>query len=104
MSPRPKIPAATRRLVMERDGHACTIGLPGCTVDRYIHIDHIRPRAYGGSDHPDNLRVACRSCNLRRPNPANDARRRMAAKKRRTVEPLRRQRAITEADEIRGGP
>ena len=33
-------------------------------TDRTYHIDHIYPRAKGGSDHPSNLRISCVFCNL----------------------------------------
>lgn len=33
---------------------------------RYPTLDHIVPRARGGSDDPENLRLACRQCNTRR--------------------------------------
>lgn len=32
--------------------------------DVLLHVDHIVPRADGGSDDPENLRTACRDCNL----------------------------------------
>ena len=40
-----------------------------------LTIDHIRPRAAGGSDAPENLRVLCREQNSRRHdgNPASRA-------------------------------
>jgi hypothetical protein len=33
---------------------------------RASHVDHIRPRSAGGSDHPTNLRALCASCHNRR--------------------------------------
>lgn len=30
------------------------------------HIDHVVPLSRGGSNHPDNIVLACRSCNLRK--------------------------------------
>jgi len=33
---------------------------------RYPTLDHIQPRALGGSDAPENLRLACRQCNTLR--------------------------------------
>ncbi len=35
-----------------------------CGSSHQIEIDHIRPKALGGSDTPDNLRVLCRQHNL----------------------------------------
>lgn len=31
-----------------------------------MHVDHIVPKAYGGSDDYPNLRAACATCNLRK--------------------------------------
>lgn len=46
-----------RALVLERD--------PLCKADRCAepskHVDHIVPRAFGGSDAPDNLQGLCGS-------------------------------------------
>lgn len=55
-----------RKQVLERDGHRCQLGLPGCTSSAR-HVDHIVPLAEGGARlDPDNLRASCQSCNLRR--------------------------------------
>lgn len=32
--------------------------------ERLIHLDHIKPKALGGSDELENLQVLCRECNL----------------------------------------
>ena len=53
----------TRRIVLQRDGHTCLVGAPGCTIRATVH--HILP----SSQHPelffrlDNLQAACRPCN-----------------------------------------
>ena len=54
----------TRRVVLQRDGHTCQVGAPGCTI-RATTVHHILP----SSQHPelffqlDNLQAACRACN-----------------------------------------
>lgn len=54
--------------VLARDGHRCRIRGPKCTVVA-TEADHIVPSADGGSKFdPDNLRAACKSCNIRRAN------------------------------------
>ena len=32
------------------------------------HVDHIEPKSRGGSDHADNLIIACQKCNLMKSN------------------------------------
>ncbi len=39
-----------------RDG-GCT--QPGCNEQRYLQVHHIKPRAQGGSEAPENLQVLC---------------------------------------------
>ena len=61
------IPAATRREVFARDGEQCTyVDSEGrrCECRTRIELDHIQPRARGGSDEASNLRARCRSHNL----------------------------------------
>jgi hypothetical protein len=49
---------AISRSVLDRDGYRCRYcGQPATTVD------HIIPKARGGSDDPSNLVACCRSCN-----------------------------------------
>lgn len=55
-----------RALVMVRDSRRCQLGIPGvCTIDA-TEVDHIRPRAVGGTDDLDNLRAVCRRCHISR--------------------------------------
>jgi 5-methylcytosine-specific restriction endonuclease McrA len=65
------IPAATRREVFARDGERCLmrctyVDTEGrrCECRTRIELDHIQPRARGGSDEASNLRARCRSHNL----------------------------------------
>jgi hypothetical protein len=52
-----------RERVFSRDGRVCQI----CGTDQgEMHIDHIIPRKVGGTHDLDNLRVLCKSCNLRK--------------------------------------
>lgn len=68
---RTSIPAAARRAVWSRDGGRCSyVGPDGirCGSRRMIEIDHRKPRASGGTDRIENLRLLCR--------PHNDSERR----------------------------
>jgi 5-methylcytosine-specific restriction endonuclease McrA len=52
-----------RERVFKRDGRFCQI----CGTDEgEMHIDHVIPRKVGGTHDLDNLRVLCKSCNLRK--------------------------------------
>ena len=57
---RPKLPAAVRREVMDRDGHCCVV----CGSEGPLHIDHVHPVSRGGGDEVDNLQVLCARCNV----------------------------------------
>lgn len=53
------IPAATRTMVLERDGDECRYcGLRGSSA-----LDHINPHAQGGTPDQWNLAVCCTVCN-----------------------------------------
>ena len=56
----------TRLAVIARDEGVCQ--LCGCIVagPRQAQVDHIRPKAEGGSDAMGNLRLLCLSCHSRR--------------------------------------
>ena len=64
------VPAQTRREMIARAREKaspcplCTKPLP--TLDDLLHIDHILPRARGGSSELDNLQVVCKHCNQRK--------------------------------------
>jgi 5-methylcytosine-specific restriction endonuclease McrA len=61
-SPKKKPSAAqTRREVFARAGSACE----NCGSTFALEIDHIYPKALGGSSEAENLRVLCRACNQR---------------------------------------
>ena len=75
-----------RRLVLMRDNYRCQLPVsangthvpdddpdgirPDGTIRRCMaystHVDHVLPRALGGSDDPANLRAACAAGNLAR--------------------------------------
>jgi hypothetical protein len=62
--PWPKI----RLQILERDGQRCQIRLPKC-LGAANQVDHKVPVEQGGAPYdPDNLRAACRPCNVARRN------------------------------------
>jgi 5-methylcytosine-specific restriction endonuclease McrA len=61
-----RITNAVRRRVFERDGLSCTYVSPDgrrCETRAFLELDHADPRALGGSDEAENLRVRCRAHN-----------------------------------------
>src|SRR5579859_636862 len=61
------VPRATRRAVFERDGERCTFtDADGCrcSCTTWLELDHVNPRACGGTSELENLRVRCRAHNL----------------------------------------
>lgn len=65
-----------RNEILERNGYTCQFcgrgpGDPDPTNPKRkvtLHIDHIIPKAQGGADEKDNLRVLCSACNQGRSN------------------------------------
>lgn len=57
--------AVTKRLryeILRRDNHTCRYcGAKAPDVE--LTVDHVTPRALGGTDTPDNLVASCRGCN-----------------------------------------
>ena len=65
-SGRPQVTNAARREVLERDGMRCTYVSPDgrrCDARAFLELDHVKPRALGGGDDAENLRVRCRAHN-----------------------------------------
>jgi hypothetical protein len=61
------IPAALRRLVIQRSGDRCEYcGLSQAGQVATFHIDHIIPEIAGGATTAENLALACVSCSLRK--------------------------------------
>lgn len=53
----------TRFQVLRRDEFTCQYCGRG-SRDVVLHVDHVKPRAAGGSNDPKNLITACSDCNL----------------------------------------
>jgi len=61
------IPAAIRRIVVQRAGNRCEYcRLSQAGQEAVFHIDHILPESEGGMTELDNLALACVSCSLRK--------------------------------------
>jgi hypothetical protein len=61
-----RVTNATRREVFERDGLRCTyVAEDGhhCEATAFLELDHVEPKARGGSNDVRNLRVRCRAHN-----------------------------------------
>lgn len=67
--------AVSKRLryeIMRRDNHACRYC--GATApDVALTVDHVIPKALGGSDDPTNLVTACKDCNAGKSASSPDA-------------------------------
>lgn len=51
-----------RRSVLERDGHLCQLCLKRGRPTPATEVDHVTPKAKGGSDDEENLMAICGSC------------------------------------------
>jgi hypothetical protein len=51
------IPPATRRAVIHRDHHCCTV--PGCRNAAFLDLHHVKGRSEGGRNEVDNLITLC---------------------------------------------
>ena len=50
--------------ILERDGFRCRYCGRSADEGAVLHVDHIHPRAHGGSEDADNLLTACSECNV----------------------------------------
>jgi hypothetical protein len=55
--------ARARFLILRRDGFRCRY-CGGTSAEARLHVDHVIPRAAGGSNDPENLVTACARCNI----------------------------------------
>ena len=66
--PAKSLTPSIRNAVLNKSGGQCEYRDPKtghrCASRHFLEIDHIRPRALGGTNVPDNLRVLCRTHNL----------------------------------------
>lgn len=51
-----------RKRILARDKHLCQACLKRGEVTAGNHVDHIAPKAKGGTDDEDNLQVLCEPC------------------------------------------
>lgn len=51
-----------RKTILARDKHLCQSCLKAGRLTQGNHVDHITPKAKGGTDDPDNLQVLCAPC------------------------------------------
>lgn len=54
---------STRFEVLRRDGHRCRYCGASPADGAVLHVDHVVPKALGGTDDPGNLVTACEPCN-----------------------------------------
>lgn len=57
------LPQWLRFEVLKRDGFRCSYCGAGKTQGAVLHVDHVKPKAAGGTDAPSNLTTACVDCN-----------------------------------------
>jgi hypothetical protein len=66
--PRVFIPSATKKRIFYKAHYCCEYTSPHngkrCEGKYQLQIDHIIPLAKGGGNHPENLRILCRTHNL----------------------------------------
>ena len=51
-----------RRLALQRDNGLCQPCLAAGRVTRASQVDHIKPKAHGGTDELSNLQSICKDC------------------------------------------
>lgn len=55
-----------RKLVLERDMYVCVLCRKNNIVKYATDVDHIKPKAQGGSDDIENLQSLCRACHRKK--------------------------------------
>jgi len=51
-----------RLTILARDKHLCQVCLKAGRITVATEVDHIKPKAKDGNDHPDNLQSICGPC------------------------------------------
>ncbi len=51
-----------RQTIFERDGYLCQVCKRAGRITPATEIDHIKNKASGGTDEPDNLQAICKAC------------------------------------------
>lgn len=51
-----------RRAVLARDAGLCQVCAKAGRVTLATEVDHIKPKAKGGTDDPENLQAICKTC------------------------------------------
>lgn len=57
------LPRWLRFEILKRDRFTCTYCGRGATLGAVLQVDHVTPRAEGGTDEPSNLTTSCQDCN-----------------------------------------
>jgi 5-methylcytosine-specific restriction protein A len=52
----------TRKTILERDKHLCQSCKAKGQITKATEVHHVKPKANGGTDAPDNLVSICRDC------------------------------------------
>lgn len=58
-----ELPRWLRFEILKRDGFRCRYCGAGRKQGAVLQVDHIKPKAAGGTDDPANLTTACDDCN-----------------------------------------
>jgi 5-methylcytosine-specific restriction endonuclease McrA len=57
----------SRKEIIKRDGSDCYLCGKTLTLDK-ITLDHVLPLTRNGNDKPENIKIACKSCNSSKSN------------------------------------
>lgn len=59
-----RLPSWLRFEILKRDGFRCTYCGACRAQGAVLQVDHVKPKAAGGTDDPKNLTTSCDDCNL----------------------------------------
>lgn len=57
------LPSWLRFEILKRDGFRCSYCGANAKKGALLQVDHIKPKAAGGTDDPRNLTTSCQPCN-----------------------------------------